>query len=469
MNEQLAILFSSSNIAGTIANRIDVLSGFLDSYLSGFENLRTVSFLLMILALLLFLFIIIIIYVRAILAFLHNDRKPAASETDEDDIFDEDDALRLSQIIEKQERERELEKELQKELDLARAGRKAMELEAQEKQETELKKERQREKEKAQKKERETELEKERRNKAEVIDLDWKKGNISELEAKASQIKINVDNLSYRQSNKPLNELTGLIIDMIGRGVDDLKIAQTILFRNQYHSSEEDVLQLIDAIKDFVALCRAGNFANVRTGRDLPPEEEALSYLAEGDASFSLALLENLMDANIDRATAPGMENKKDAIYREVSAQAVIFGNLASIADVHLATGAFELAIELQPQNVAAWSRVADMYSKAESTSKAIWAYQNVLKIADGEINAREVANAGKNLSQHLYAQGNSLQAAKLYNSSKQYYDSLGINRRLDKQEVEIIEIIEANHQDELRATVLKLLGRDAARGFSFG
>ena len=71
-------------------------------------------------------------------------------------------------------------------------------------------------------------------------------------------------------------------------------------------------------------------------------------------------------------------------------------------------------------------------------------------------------------MSQYLYAQGNSLQAAKLYNSSKQYYDSLGINRRLDKQEIEIVEIIESHHQDEIQSTILRILGRDGGKGFSF-
>lgn len=90
---------------------------------------------------------------------------------------------------------------------------------------------------------------------------------------------------------------------------------------------------------------------------------------------------------------------------------------------------------------------------------KAVWAYQNVLNFADGEIDVMQVANANRSLSEHLYAEGNSLQAAKLYNSSKQYYDSLGINRRLDKQEIEIIEIIESNQQTSLPEMIQKLLG----------
>ena len=72
-----------------------------------------------------------------------------------------------------------------------------------------------------------------------------------------------------------------------------------------------------------------------------------------------------------------------------------------------------------------------------------------------------QIANANKHLSEHLYAEGNSLQAAKLYNSAKQYYDSLGINRRLDKQELEIIDIIESNHSSSLPEMIYKLLGKE--------
>ena len=47
---------------------------------------------------------------------------------------------------------------------------------------------------------------------------------------------------------------------MIGRGVDELKIAQTIMFRNQGENSEEDIIQTVEAIKEFVALCVSGKF-----------------------------------------------------------------------------------------------------------------------------------------------------------------------------------------------------------------
>ncbi len=458
MFDKLLDTLSTSEVAASISNQLDMLAGFIDGYLTGMDNLRMASFILMILALLLFLFLIIIIYIKTIVAFLRDDNDANSLERqdgdEEEDIFDEEDQLRLNQVIDDKEREQELEKELQKELELAHAERIAEEKE--QRQLDTLKKQ----------PAKEEKIKSNEKNAA--IKLDWEKGKFKELDALAQNIEIRPDILSYHQSNRQINELVGLIIDMIGRGVDDLKIAQTILFRNQYMSSEEDVLQLIDAVKDFIGLCKNQEFSKLENYSSLPHEEEALYHLAEGDASLALAMIEALMNNGIDHASALSADAKRESLYQEISRQAVIFGNLAAINDVMLATGAFELSIELAPHNIPAWSRLADMYSKAQSTSKAIWAYQNVLKFADGEINAREVANASKNISQHLYAQGNSLQAAKLYNSSKQYYDSLGINRRLDKQEIEIVEIIEANHQDELKSTIMRILGRDSGRGFEF-
>ncbi len=461
MIEQLITKISSLDVIGTISGKIKVLSEVVDQYLSNMEDLKLVSILLMVLAALMFLFVLIVMYVRSFINFLKAPVKKKSYIVDEsDDIFDEEDERRLLQIIEDQDRERELEKELQKELEIAQAEREKAE--RQEEQNLKIKEEalqqkKQEEKEKEQKKKKEP-----------AIKLDWKKGTLLNSTGKDNSDALSPSIMSYHQSNKQMNELLGLIIDMIGRGVDDLKIAQTILYRNHYMSSEEDVFQIIDSIKNFIDICKNQEFSKLDNYDSLPNEEDALIHMAEGDTTPALALLENLMDLHIDYVSKPGMENRRDETFRMVSEQAVTFGNLAAINDVHLATGAFELAIELNPQNIPAWSRLADMYAKAESNSKAIWAYQNILDMADGEINAREVANASKNMSQYLYAQGNSLQAAKLYNSSKQYYDAMGVNRRLDKQEIEIIEIIESNHKDEIRSTIHKLLGRDAGMDFSF-
>lgn len=472
MYEQIISIFSSSEILATVSNNIDDLATIIDGYLSGANNLRIASIILMLLAFILFLFLVIIIYVKSIVSFLKSDNKNTEKDDGAvDDIFNEEDAERLNRIMSEEDRERELEKELQKELELARAEKEMFEQrEMQEKQ----RKDTVRREEKANTREREKETkekeqaeEKESEPKGIVVDLDWKKGKLRDLEQNAPTLSNEF--LSYHQSTKDLSELLGLIIDMIGRGVDDLKIAQTLMFRNQGKNSEDDILQIIDSIKDFIALCINQNFDRLPNASQLPREEDALFHLAQGDPTLALAMLEALMDFNIDRSSMAGIDVKKDEIFKEISAQSCVFGSLAAINDIHLATGAFELAIELNPNNVNAWCRLGDMYAKADSNNKAVWAYQNVLTLADEEIYARQVANANKMMSQHLYAQGNSLQAAKLYNSSKQYYDSLGINRRLDKQEVEIIEIIEAHQKEELQATIQKILSqKTSSRAFSF-
>lgn len=472
MYEQIISIFSSSEILATVSNNIDDLATIIDGYLSGANNLRIASIILMLLAFILFLFLVIIIYVKSIVSFLKSDNKNTEKDDGAvDDIFNEEDAERLNRIMSEEDRERELEKELQKELELARAEKEMFEQrEMQEKQRKDAvhreEKANTRECEK-ETKEKEQAEEKESEPKGIVVDLDWKKGKLRDLEQNAPTLSNEF--LSYHQSTKDLSELLGLIIDMIGRGVDDLKIAQTVMFRNQGKNSEDDILQIIDSIKDFIVLCINQNFDRLPNASQLPREEDALFHLAQGDPTLALAMLEALMDFNIDRSSMAGIDVKKDEIFKEISAQSCVFGSLAAINDIHLATGAFELAIELNPNNVNAWCRLGDMYAKADSNNKAVWAYQNVLTLADEEIYARQVANANKMMSQHLYAQGNSLQAAKLYNSSKQYYDSLGINRRLDKQEVEIIEIIEAHQKEELQATIQKILSqKTSSRAFSF-
>ena len=231
MIEQLITKISSLDVIGTISGKIKVLSGVVDQYLSNMEDLKLVSILLMVLAALMFLFVLIVMYVRSFINFLKAPVKKKSYIVDEsDDIFDEEDERRLLQIIEDQDRERELEKELQKELEIAQAEREKAE--RQEEQNLKIKEEalqqkKQEEKEKEQKKKKEP-----------AIKLDWKKGTLLNSTGKDNSDALSPSIMSYHQSNKQMNELLGLIIDMIGRGVDALKIAQTILYRNHYMISE---------------------------------------------------------------------------------------------------------------------------------------------------------------------------------------------------------------------------------------
>lgn len=472
MLDQIITIFSSGDFLSSLSNNLDVMASIFNRYMSGANNLRVVSIILMLLAFVLFLFLIIILYVKSIISFLKSDQSNADRKGASIFGDDENSPERQKEI----ELEKELERELERELEQAQTEKMFNEKKEQaeqqrnmldeqqkgEKEEKVYKESKDREEQETLNKEREKE-----KAKSATIDLDWKKGKISEAET--NKIQVDLNSMQYQQSRKSLEELLGLIIDMSGRGVDDLKIAQTIMFRNQGQSTEDDIMQVIEAVKDFIALCINGKFENLQSETPIPKEDVALFHLAKGDPSVALAMMEVLMDNGIDKSSQMTLGSKRDAIFREISNHACTFGSLASLSDVHLATGAFELSIELSPQNVNAWSRVADMYALAESNNKAIWAYQNVLSLADEEIYARQVANANKALSQFYYSQGNSLQAAKLYNSSKQYYDSIGINRRLDKKEVEIIEIIESRNSEDMETTIAKILQNRDMKQYSYG
>lgn len=459
MLEQVITIFSSESFMSSVAGNIDVLAGLFNKYLSGAGNVRMASTILLLLAFVMFLFLIIVLYVKSIIAFLKTETASSSkhqAKEDYDDLDNDDD----DSIYNERELEKELERELERDLEQSRLEKESHELQQRQliDQQRELERQEQRRKESEEEKKKEKQrVQSNSAKKSFQVDLDWQKGKISELEQSAQAI-LSEETLSYQQSSRALPELLGLIIDMLGRGVDDLKIAQTIMYRNQGHSSEDEIMQTISAVKDFIALAVNGKFASVRRGKQLPDEATALYHLAEGDTTYSLAMLEALMDSNIERTTTMTSGPKRDEVFIETSNQACTFGTLSAISDVHLATGAFELAIELAPKNVNAWTRAGDMYAKAGSHNQAMKAYQNVLDMADEEINIAQIANANKMLSQYYYEQGNNLKAAKLYNSSKQYYDTLGINRRLDRQELEIIEIIESRQRDELGDTINKIL-----------
>lgn len=455
-------IFATDSFVSTLSNNFDVLAGMLDQYLTGAGNLRMASIILMLLAFVLFLFLIIILYVKSLTSFLRSDTdNTQKNDRSSKDFFEtmDDDAEEAEKI---KVREEELEKELERDLEKSIAEKAFMQ--EQEKQKSESKHKNQPNEDQIQ-----AELGLPKRlqpRNDNSLDFDWKKGKLGDLESQTETME--TPGLQYQQSQKKLSELLGLVIDMLGRNVDDLKIAQTVTFRNMNQNSEEDVLQTIDAIKDFIALCINGKFAPSRGSRPLPDEAKAIYNLAKGDSSPALSLMEALMDDNIDKAAAMSQGSKRDEIFAMTSNYATTFGTLAAINDIHLATGAFELAIELYPQNVNAWNRIGDMYVQTQTRDKAFKAYQNVLNMSDEEINQRQVANANKMLSQYYYEQGDSLRAAKLYNSSKGYYDSLGINRRLDRQEVEIVEIIESHQQEELEATIGKIMANQNLRQYSF-
>lgn len=456
MLKQIINTFSLDNVTHFISLKLNSFEDLLNQYFSHSANIKLLSVVMMAIGGILFLFWLAIVIAK----YLGLAANEAAAQSRQKRKQEKITAAKQAAEDESIADERLFEEEAEREED--ERSRKAVE----ELIRAELEKKMAEEKQQAVEKQRK-EIKAAAEKKDNVLDLDWKKGKLANLESMAEKADIS-SNLKYQQSKKQLSELLGLIVDMLGRNVDGLKIAQTIMYRNMNQNSEDDILQTVDAVKDFIALCINKKFDKLVSKTKLPKVEEALYHLANGDTSYALALIETLMDNNIEAAAALPNGEKRNEIFAVTSNYATIFGTLAAVSDVHLATGAFELAIELAPQNINAWSRVGDMYQLSDAESKAIWAYTNVLNLSDNDLNERQTANANKMLSQYYYKQGDSLQAAKLYNNSRGYYDSIGINRNLDRQEIEIVRLIEDKQKEKLQDTIIAVLNNKKLAQYSF-
>ena len=295
-------------------------------------------------------------------------------------------------------------------------------------------------------------------------DFNWRTGKVVELD----EVSAGITSFKYEPTYRTLDSMTGLILNMFARNIDSGKIAQTVKVRCGDNASEEDIIQLIDSMKNFISLSNNGKFANLPDAEYLPTPDEALYNLAQGDSTYCLAMLEALMNVNIDKGHNVKMVQKRDIAFMEASNYACTFGTLASLGDKHLAVGAFELAIELSPKNVNAWSRVADMYSYTSFDSKAIWAYQNVIQTGDEDIYPHQVANAYLQMSKYHYSQGDNAKANSLYAQGNKYYSSIGINQDLTSKEYDIISIIESKQEEDLPDTIHKLLTVSRQRQASY-
>lgn len=412
----------------------------INNYLAGPQGMKIVSVGLMLLSLILFLFIIIVLYIKSIAELIKGDE---GNRSDNSVEAEEPDEI-ISDLNSNAELERELEIILAKEMEHARVEKESKKIFAEKaNQENLLKLE----------KDAKTEKEKKENN---LIDLDWKKGKTQELEN--LQANMSESNMIYQKEAYSLSELTGLIIDMLARGVHENKIAQTINFRNQGKEAEEDILQTIHAVQNFIALCMDGKFKKLHSEKKLPDIDEALFHLAKGDASLALTLIEAKMDNDIEISLNLSSEDKREKIYDCVSNYAMTFGNLAKLSDYSLATKAYELAVELNPRNYRAWSRIGDIYYQLDSLQNAADAYNRVLSATNDEFDAEIRANAKIKMSYYLQEQGKKLEAAKMYNEGQQYFANLGINQRLEKQEIEILEIIESRKNDDIESMVAKLV-----------
>lgn len=445
------------------------MAGFFQRHLAGTDNLRVVSIILLLLAFILFLFLVVILYIKSLLNFIKNEGEAMSHGHASRNISDD-----LS-------KERDLEKELAKDLE-----------KFQQRQADQLRKQKARQDENTRRQEAEHELEKNSRankrklrlvqagNKNDTNSIiasnnlrpktqtaaasprpntqwrnfDWRSTNTGELD----EITAGIVPFEFQENKQPLSQMPGLILNMLSRNIDIAKIAQVVKNKCDDNVWEEDVIQLVDSLRNFISLCNNGKFSNLREAEEMPTPEEALYDLAQNDPTYALHLLQALMNDTIDRTNNAKMIQKRDLAFLEASNYACIFGTLAALNDPQMSLNSYEMAIEFSHKNVNGWTRVADMYVRTQADSKAIWAYQNALKIADEEHHMHQIANANKRLAQYYYDQGDTIQATKLYNTGNDYYESIGINRNLTNNEKEVVKIIESKQEADVPETVNRLL-----------
>ena len=284
------------------------------------------------------------------------------------------------------------------------------------------------------------------------IRLDWDK-NVDNIQEELD----NTTSLNYQRPQESMKELIGLIINMLSREVTPQKIAQAVYYRNQGEKNTEEILQTISAVRDFVTLCNTGKFNSIPARSELPSNNEALYNWAQGDNSLCLLLLENLIKQQIDTAeTKSGLP--QDLIYAQAASYSCLFGTIAMENNLELAQNSFELALELAPQSINAWSRCGDVYWQQKDYKNAVYAYQNVADNGDKILYAPQIANARHKLAEYNIDSGNTDTAAKLEKDSQGYYDEIGITKALSDKEDENLNFIAENQQINLESSIIKLL-----------
>lgn len=401
----------------------------LNSYISETPSVNLISIGLMLLALILFLLFIILLYIRSIALFAKE--LPIGKNTSSD-VKKTDTAEVMDNLHNEAELEKELELLLARDLEKSKLEQARLdEADAQQKQQAadalSLHERQQLEKEKREQK---------------LVDLDWKKNNTNT----AGNV-LNSAGLKYQKTASSINELTGLIMELFSRGVDDDKIAQAINYRNQGINAEEDILQTISAIKTFINMVRDGAFNNLKSRKKLPSTEEALFHLSLGDTSLALALVQARMDKEVEQALSMDYHIREQR-FAEISKTALAYGNLARLDNDKLAAGAYELALELSPADIQAESRLADLYFAQGNQTKALEIYDRLSTLNPSPLL---LANAKQKKAMALQQRGDKLAAAQLAKEAEQIYASSGVRQKLTPQEIEVLEIIE-NHPGPQRA-----------------
>lgn len=284
--------------------------------------------------------------------------------------------------------------------------------------------------------------------------FDWQKYNISQYEELKEKT-----NLSYQQQRETLDELVCLIINMLSRDINVEKIAQAINYRNQGTSSEEQIIYFISVVKDFIGLCNSGTFDIIENRQVLPSAEKAIKSWALGNNGDCLELLEGLLNRQVEFSSERyGLV--KEMVYAQAANTACLMGGIAGFNNKELAENAYDLAIELAPQDVVAWNCRANMYWADNDKQRAIHAYQKVLDFADDNLYGAEKANADKKLSEYYKEIGKVDKSDEFKYRSNSFYKQYGINTKLTDEEDKILSFIISTQNRNLDDSINKLLNR---------
>ncbi|MBQ7659192.1 MAG: hypothetical protein IJS26_00405 [Alphaproteobacteria bacterium] len=457
MFKYMLTFMAITRLSSVIGQNLNGMATFFQHYFAGTENLRIISIILLLLAFILFLFLIVILYIKSLLSFIKESEVAISSE------MKKTPAKTQTEPQEAKEPAKQVERKEVKDLNKKPLVQPKERPSVMKKQEMPIESEKQAALNNVSvlnihnvpPSTPKTETAAFRGNAA-LSEFDWRKGRLGELDEAAAGVPLIEKKIVKKGA---LVDYAGLILDMLGRGIDAGKIVQTIRHKTAGTVSQEDIIQSVDSIQNFISLANNGKFNTLSKLYSLEDIKEALRSLACGNAGGCLAILEDLIYPLIERATKLAMPQKRDIVFSETSNYACTFGSIAMMdGDFELAVSAFELAIELSPKNANAWSRVADAYDKLKVGSKAIWAYQNVISYASSELYAHQLANANQKLAKYYQTQGDALQAAKLADESNAYYQTIGIDLALTKKEQSIIELIEENQIQNIDSTVGHLL-----------
>ena len=260
-----------------------------------------------------------------------------------------------------------------------------------------------------------------------------------------------------KQAEPEKENLIGIIVNLLGRGVNVPKINQSLYYHYKNTYELNDIIHTVQSVCNFIGLCNSGKFDYLPQRQMLPENDAAMYAWANGDYSLALILLQSFLNQLMEQSQEES-GIIKDMTHALASNCACIMGDIAKLKDIDLAHNSFELATELSSKNVVAWSRLGDIYMLEGALEKAMISYQNVVDIADVYLYAAELAHAKQQLAIYYQKQEVYNKAEQLEKESRKYYEGTGIYNNLTEKEILAYNTIYAGSSQNLRQYIYNLL-----------